>query len=161
MRCLLKADDVDRMLAADAPFTPVAVSPDAAAYVMYTSGSTGQPKGVVVPHRAIVRLVRGTDFMTIDADDLFLQMAPLAFDASILEVWGPLLHGARLVLAPAPALIAMVTHSPPQAPPRLLVTSGLTLQQTQLCFAATFALRGIRKGLCMHCFFVSTGTQWR
>ena len=100
MRCLLDAADVDRLLAHDGPFTPVAVSPEAPAYVMYTSGSTGQPKGVVVPHRAIVRLVCGNDFIDIGAQDLFLQLAPLAFDASTLEIWGPLLNGAALVLAP-------------------------------------------------------------
>ena len=70
------------------------------AYVMYTSGSTGEPKGVRVPHRAIVRLVRGQDFITIGESDTFLQLAPVSFDASTLEIWGPLLNGARLAIAP-------------------------------------------------------------
>jgi amino acid adenylation domain-containing protein len=75
--------------------------PEAAAYVMYTSGSTGRPKGVVVPHRAIVRLVRGQDYLSIDPSDVFLQLAPASFDAATLELWGPLLNGARLALHPA------------------------------------------------------------
>jgi amino acid adenylation domain-containing protein len=70
------------------------------AYLAYTSGSTGAPKGVCVPHRAVGRLVVGADFLPIGPDDVFLHFAPAAFDASTLEIWGPLLNGARLVLAP-------------------------------------------------------------
>ena len=68
---------------------------------MYTSGSTGRPKGVEVPHRAIVRLVRGQDYVSIDPSDVFLQLAPASFDAATLELWGPLLNGARLAIHPA------------------------------------------------------------
>ncbi|HEX4954037.1 MAG TPA: amino acid adenylation domain-containing protein, partial [Thermoanaerobaculia bacterium] len=71
------------------------------AYLVYTSGSTGRPKGVAVPHRAVVRLVRGGRFARLDAETRMLQMAPLAFDASTLELWGSLLNGGRLVIAPA------------------------------------------------------------
>lgn len=74
--------------------------PEDIAYVAYTSGSTGRPKGVCVPHRAVLRLVVGTDITDIRADDVFLQFAPLAFDASTWEVWGALLAGARLAVAP-------------------------------------------------------------
>jgi amino acid adenylation domain-containing protein len=68
------------------------------AYVMYTSGSTGVPKGVRVTQRNIARLVKNTDFMRLDAGEVFLQLAPLSFDASTLELWGPLLNGGRLAL---------------------------------------------------------------
>ncbi|MFV1966025.1 MAG: amino acid adenylation domain-containing protein, partial [Pirellulaceae bacterium] len=71
------------------------------AYVMFTSGSTGQPKGVAVMHRGVVRLVRGCVYAEFRPDDVFLQFAPLSFDASTLEIWGSLLNGAKLVLAPA------------------------------------------------------------
>jgi amino acid adenylation domain-containing protein len=70
------------------------------AYVSYTSGSTGRPKGVCVPHRAVVRLVKEADFAHFDADEVFLQFAPIAFDASTLEIWGALLNGGRLVIFP-------------------------------------------------------------
>ncbi|MCP3145384.1 non-ribosomal peptide synthetase, partial [Pyxidicoccus xibeiensis] len=67
---------------------------DALAYVMFTSGSTGQPKGVCVPHRAIARLVKSNSFMRFGPQEVWLQAAPVAFDASTLEIWGALLNGA-------------------------------------------------------------------
>lgn len=70
------------------------------AYVSYTSGSTGKPKGVCVPHRGVVRLVKDTDFARFGPDEVFLQFAPIAFDASTLEIWGALLNGGRLVVSP-------------------------------------------------------------
>lgn len=70
------------------------------AYIMYTSGSTGTPKGVAVPHRAVVRLVRDTNYATFSSHETFLQLAPISFDASTFEIWGALLNGAKLVLAP-------------------------------------------------------------
>ena len=76
------------------------VGPKASAYVMYTSGSTGKPKGIDVVHRNIVRLVRKTNFMKLDATTCFLQYAPISFDAATLEIWGPLLNGGRIAVAP-------------------------------------------------------------
>jgi amino acid adenylation domain-containing protein len=73
---------------------------DAPAYVMYTSGSTGQPKGVVIRHRSIARLVMSAGFMTLGPATRMLQAAPLGFDASTLEIWGPLLNGGCCVLHP-------------------------------------------------------------
>jgi len=74
------------------------------AYIMFTSGSTGQPKGVAIPHRAIARLVRGQDYASLTAGETFLQLAPASFDASTLEIWGPLLNGGRLAFPPPGAL---------------------------------------------------------
>jgi amino acid adenylation domain-containing protein len=85
---------------ASEPTTPpdVVVSPEDLAYVSFTSGSTGLPKGVAVPHRAVVRLVRGTTYVSLTPDEVVLQFAPLAFDASTFEIWGALLNGARLAI---------------------------------------------------------------
>lgn len=69
-------------------------------YIMYTSGSTGLPKGVAVPHRAVTRLVRNTNFARFGPDETFLLFAPATFDASTLEIWGALLNGGKLAIYP-------------------------------------------------------------
>ncbi|MGW2367846.1 amino acid adenylation domain-containing protein [Streptomyces sp. NPDC001667] len=76
------------------------VRPGHAAYVAYTSGSTGTPKGACIPHGAVLRLVQGSNFLTAGPEDAFLMFAPLAFDASTLEIWAPLLNGSRLAVLP-------------------------------------------------------------
>jgi amino acid adenylation domain-containing protein len=73
---------------------------DRLACVMSTSGSTGRPKGVEIPHRAIVRLLFGPDYVAFGPGERVLQLAPLGFDASTFEIWGPLLHGGTCVLHP-------------------------------------------------------------
>jgi amino acid adenylation domain-containing protein len=73
---------------------------DDLAYVMYTSGSTGTPKGVMVGHRAVVRLVRDTNYCQFSSDQVFLQLAHSSFDASTFEIWGALLNGARIAIMP-------------------------------------------------------------
>jgi amino acid adenylation domain-containing protein len=70
---------------------------DNLAYVIYTSGSTGQPKGVAVDHRAVNRLVINTNYIDIKATDVIAQASNYAFDAATFEIWGALVHGARLV----------------------------------------------------------------
>ncbi|WP_020465941.1 AMP-binding protein, partial [Singulisphaera acidiphila] len=81
------------------PFPRLGSAEDLAC-VMYTSGSTGRPKGVMVTHRGVVRLLFGVDYVRLGPDSVVLHMAPPAFDASTFEVWGPLLHGGRCVIAP-------------------------------------------------------------
>ncbi|MBN8471529.1 non-ribosomal peptide synthase/polyketide synthase [Corallococcus exiguus] len=101
----LLLDDEAALLARQPTHAPdVPVSADSLAYVLFTSGSTGQPKGVLVPHRGVTRLVLGSDFIRFGADEVLFHFAPVAFDASTLEIWGALLHGAKLVLAPPHAL---------------------------------------------------------
>lgn len=73
---------------------------EGAAYVLFTSGSTGTPKAVCVPHRAVERLVCDVDYVTLGTATRFLQLAPLSFDASTLEIWGPLLNGGVVVFHP-------------------------------------------------------------
>src|SRR6185436_5259849 len=69
------------------------------AYVMFTSGSTGEPQGVAAMHRNVVRLVKGADYATFGPDEVFLQLSSPSFDASTFEIWGALLNGGRLALA--------------------------------------------------------------
>ncbi|HEY0859107.1 MAG TPA: amino acid adenylation domain-containing protein, partial [Albitalea sp.] len=75
------------------------------AYVMYTSGSTGGPKGVLVPHRAIARLVIDNRYARFDAGDRVAFAANPAFDASTLEVWAPLLNGGCIVVVDQDTLL--------------------------------------------------------
>ncbi len=67
------------------------------AYVMYTSGSTGEPKGVAVSHRSIVRLVCNTNYIEFVREDRVAQASSMTFDASTFEIWGAFLNGAELV----------------------------------------------------------------
>jgi amino acid adenylation domain-containing protein len=82
----------------------VEVSGEDRCYAMFTSGSTGAPKGVAIPHRAVIRLVKGTNYIEIAETDRILQFAPTSFDASTFEIWGALLNGACLVLYPGATL---------------------------------------------------------
>lgn len=68
------------------------------AYIMFTSGSTGIPKGVEVTHRNVMRLVKNSNFLPLDDSTRFLMNAPISFDASTLEIWAPLLNGGRLII---------------------------------------------------------------
>ncbi|MEL7500838.1 MAG: amino acid adenylation domain-containing protein [Cyanobacteria bacterium J06554_6] len=79
---------------------PSFAQPDSLAYILYTSGSTGQPKGVCTPHRGVTRLVIQPNYVTLDEKQILLQAAPLGFDASTFEIWGALLNGGKLVLLP-------------------------------------------------------------
>ncbi|RLS35195.1 MAG: amino acid adenylation domain-containing protein [Planctomycetota bacterium] len=77
------------------------VDPRAPAYVMYTSGSTGHPKGVVIPHAAAVNYLRGKQHrFPLEATDVVLHSTGTTFDISLYELFGPLLAGASVVIAP-------------------------------------------------------------
>ncbi|MFO7678744.1 MAG: amino acid adenylation domain-containing protein [Chloroflexota bacterium] len=82
------------------------VKPEHLAYVIYTSGSTGAPKGVQVPHRAVVNFLTSmAQTPGLTAADTLLAVTTLSFDIHVLELYLPLLQGARLVLAsPAEAV---------------------------------------------------------
>ncbi len=103
------------------------VQPKDLAYIMYTSGSTGTPKGVAIPHRAVVRLVKETDYASFLPNETFLQLAPISFDASTFEIWGPLLNGGKLVvMSPAlPALEEIGRAIRDQGVTTLWLTAGL------------------------------------
>lgn len=93
------ADEADLSCWPDTP--PVAkVVPDNLIYQMYTSGSTGLPKGVQVTHRGVVRLVHGSGFAEFGAGEVFLLLTSLCFDVSTFELWGALATGATLAVLP-------------------------------------------------------------
>lgn len=112
--------------AAPVTLPEIALTADHPAHLLFTSGSTGRPKGVLLAHRGTVRLVRNNDFIDITPDDVFLQAAPVSFDASLLEIWGALLNGGRLILMPeGPGLEQIATAVRDKGVTTLWLTSGL------------------------------------
>jgi amino acid adenylation domain-containing protein len=96
--------------------------PENLAYVIYTSGSTGQPKGVQVEHRNVARLFTATEeWFGFGPHDTWLLFHSYAFDFSVWELWGALLHGGRLVVAP------YWTTRSPEALAELLVDERVTV----------------------------------
>ncbi|MGW7166704.1 amino acid adenylation domain-containing protein [Streptomyces sp. NPDC054884] len=98
--------------------------PEHPAYVIYTSGSTGRPKGVVVEHRALVNFLAAMERrFALGADDRLVAVTTVGFDIAGLELYLPLLHGARTVLA------ARDVVRDPRALRELLVSAGATVVQ--------------------------------
>lgn len=83
----------------------VTVLPNNLAYVMYTSGSTGMPKGVMIEHRSVIRLVKNSNFYNFSTNEILLSTGSFSFDAATFEYWGPLLNGATLVLCSQDTLL--------------------------------------------------------
>jgi amino acid adenylation domain-containing protein len=137
--------DIDA-LPEDTPNVPLAraAGSESTAYVMYTSGSTGQPKGVMVPHRAIVRLVINNGYAELGPRDRVAMAANPAFDASTLEVWGPLLNGGAAVVIDPDTLLDAQRFGEALTRKRVSVlwlTVGLFNQYAQ---ALQEPLRGLR-----------------
>lgn len=83
-----------------ASIPPVHVASDDLAYVIFTSGSTGKPKGVMIPHRALTNhMLWMRDRFPLQSNDVVLLKTPFVFDASVWEIFAPLLAGAKLVIA--------------------------------------------------------------
>lgn len=124
---VLCLEDISDAGEAEAPNPAPVASPESLAYISYTSGSTGKPKGVCVPHRGVVRLVHGADYARFGADETLMQFAPVAFDGSTFEIWGALLHGARLVVHPPgmPSLSELAGFIERHSVTTIFLTTGL------------------------------------
>jgi len=131
---------------ADAPAGSITCEAQAegAAYVLFTSGSTGVPKGVIVPHRGIMRLVVNNDFAPFQPDDVVAFASNVCFDASTFEIWGALLNGGSLVITPPDVLLspqALETHLAAHKITTLFLTTSLF---NQMAAQSPAMFRGLR-----------------
>ncbi|TQF02732.1 amino acid adenylation domain-containing protein [Kitasatospora acidiphila] len=134
---------VGELAALDGGAVECVVSPGHPAYVIYTSGSTGRPKGVVVTHGSVTGLFAqaGPLFGGFGADDVWSCFHSFAFDFSVWELWGALLHGGRVVVVPHG-----VSRSP-QEFLALIEREGVTvLSQTPSAFYQLAAVEEQRPG---------------
>ncbi|MCZ4087496.1 non-ribosomal peptide synthetase, partial [Streptomyces antarcticus] len=129
--------DRDREVLAAAPATAPEhrSGPDNAIYVIYTSGSTGKPKGVTLTHANVVRLmVTAQEHYAFDGTDVWSMFHSYAFDVSVFEMWGALLHGGTLVVVPRE-----VTSSPEEFLDLLVEHEVTVLSQTPSAFRSLVA----------------------
>ncbi|MFH8623384.1 amino acid adenylation domain-containing protein [Streptomyces vietnamensis] len=114
------------------PRDPAPLAPDNTAYIIYTSGSTGTPKGVQVTHATVARMfaaMQATSTYDFDENDVWPMLHSYAFDVSVVEMWGALLHGGRLVVVP------QETARDPEAYYAMVREEGVTvLNQTPSAF---------------------------
>jgi amino acid adenylation domain-containing protein len=95
----LRLDTLDLTARPATPVRPAGLTGDHAAYVIYTSGSTGKPKGVTVSHRNVLELFAAARrHFAFGVTDVWSLFHSCAFDVSVWELWGALLHGGRLVV---------------------------------------------------------------
>ncbi|MFG3712381.1 amino acid adenylation domain-containing protein, partial [Micromonospora sp. NPDC047730] len=114
----------------------VAADVDNLCYVIYTSGSTGRPKGVAVAHRQVLRLLTVTaDDYRFGPHDVWALLHSYAFDVSVWEIWGCLLHGGRLLVVPR-----AVIRSPQELLDQLVAHRVTVLSQTPSAFRALVRL---------------------
>jgi amino acid adenylation domain-containing protein len=138
-------DHDQSMIAQESEADPVInVAATNLAYVTYTSGSTGKPKGVAVPHQAVNRLLINTDYVELRASDLIGQVSNCSFDAATFEIWGALLHGARLIVIPTDVAISPRDFAKRIAKDKITVLFLTTALVNQIVGEVPKAFRHIR-----------------
>ena len=114
------------------------LSPANLAYVIYTSGSTGQPKGVMIEHRQVARLFSATHhWFGFNPHDVWALFHSFAFDFSVWEIWGALMHGGQLLIVPQ-----LVSRSPDECYALLCDAQVSILNQTPSAFRQLIASQG-------------------
>ncbi|QXJ21808.1 amino acid adenylation domain-containing protein [Actinomadura graeca] len=151
----VERQDIDRFEPTD---LAVPVRADEMAYLVYTSGSTGEPKGVPITHRNVTRLFPAPDpLYRFGPDDCWTLFHSCAFDLSVWEIWGALSHGAAL--SPVPVT---VSRSPEEFAEYLVRHEVSVLNQTPAAYEqllSHFVLRGVPEALCLHTVILG-GEAW-
>jgi amino acid adenylation domain-containing protein len=142
------------VIALDTEWAPIAQTPatnltrdvtaENLAYIMYTSGSTGQPKGIGIPQRAVIRLVLETNYIDLNASDRVAQTSTISFDAATFELWGALLNGGQLVIIPKTIALSpqdLAAHLQHYGITTMFLTTALF---NQMAREAPEAFRGMR-----------------
>lgn len=122
----------------------IKISADDVAYIMFTSGTTGQPKGSMIMHKSVNRLVRNTNYISLDYTDRILLTGSVVFDATTFEIWGALLNGGQLYIIDKEVLLS------PDKLGKELVTNQITTMWltsplfTQLAEIRSEIFRGLK-----------------
>jgi amino acid adenylation domain-containing protein len=141
---VVQLDDCPALAAESRENPRHAATADNLAYVIYTSGSTGKAKGVSVPHRAVNRLVCGTNYVRIALDDRIAQASNASFDAATFEIWGALLNGAQLVGLTRDLVLSPAEFAAQLAARRVTVLFLTTALFNQIARAVPSAFAGLR-----------------
>jgi amino acid adenylation domain-containing protein len=126
---------------------PNRVSPESIAVVIYTSGSTGKPKAARIPHRAVIRTVRNTNYVQIAPDDRIAQAGSPSFDAAIKEIWLALVNGATLVGVPKGTLLGPAEFKRLVQAERINILVINTTYVHQMALDAPDVFSGVRRVL--------------
>ncbi|WP_121614373.1 non-ribosomal peptide synthetase [Mesobacillus foraminis] len=119
--------------------------PEDLAYVVYTSGSTGMPKGNLTTHRNVIRTIINNGYLEVEETDRFLQLSNYAFDGSTFDIYAALLHGARLVLVPKDTVTDAVRLSRLIREEQVTVSFMTTALFNTLVDVDLECLKGLRK----------------
>ncbi|WP_158287213.1 non-ribosomal peptide synthetase [Mesobacillus foraminis] len=119
--------------------------PEDLAYVVYTSGSTGMPKGNLTTHRNVIRTIINNGYLEVEETDRFLQLSNYAFDGSTFDIYAALLHGACLVLVPKDTVTDAVRLSRLIQEEQVTVSFMTTALFNTLVDVDLESLKGLRK----------------